>query len=206
MITRRIPLFPLNVVLFPGTVLPLHIFEPRYKRMIRDVMASEEPFGVVLSRENGMATTGCTASVRRVARNYDDGRMDILTLGESAYRIGELHKGNEYLEATVELLADDSQIGPAAVAKELITLFVDCHLLLHESPSSEIDMDDQSDALLSYRIASDLPLELDTLQELLETRAEAERRAKLVIRLNQLLPQLVQIQQMRSKAAVNRPN
>ena len=206
MTTRRIPLFPLNVVLFPGTVLPLHIFEPRYKRMIRDVMASDEPFGVVLSRENGMATTGCTATVRRVARNYDDGRMDVLTLGESAYRIGELHKGNEYLEATVELLPDDSQTGSPAVAKELITLFVDCHLLLHDSPSADIDMEDQADALLSYRIASDLPLELDTLQELLETRMEAERRTKLVNRLNQLLPQLVQIQQMRSKAVASRPN
>jgi Lon protease-like protein len=206
MTMRRIPLFPLNVVLFPGTLLPLHIFEPRYKRMIRDVMASEEPFGVVLSRENGMATTGCTATVRRVVRNYDDGRMDILTLGESAYRIGELHKENEYLEATVELLADDSQTGPPAVAKDLITLFVDCHLLLHESPSADINMDDLADALLSYRIASDLPLELETLQELLETRVEAERRTKLVTRLNQLLPQLVQIQQMRTKAAVNRPN
>jgi Lon protease-like protein len=206
MTMRRIPLFPLNVVLFPGTLLPLHIFEPRYKRMIRDVMASEEPFGVVLSRENGMATTGCTATVRRVVRNYDDGRMDILTLGESAYRIGELHKENEYLEATVELLADDSQTGPPAVAKDLITLFVDCHLLLHESPSADINMDDLADALLSYRIASDLPLELETLQELLETRVEAERRSKLVTRLNQLLPQLVQIQQMRSKAAANRPN
>jgi ATP-dependent Lon protease len=193
-------------VLFPGTLLPLHIFEPRYKRMIRDVMASEEPFGVVLSRENGMATTGCTATVRRVVRNYDDGRMDILTLGESAYRIGELHKENEYLEATVELLADDSQTGPSAVAKDLITLFVDCHLLLHESPSADINMDDLADALLSYRIASDLPLELETLQELLETRMEAERRGKLVTRLNQLLPQLVQIQQMRTKAAANRPN
>jgi len=206
MTMRRIPLFPLNVVLFPGTLLPLHIFEPRYKRMIRDVMASEEPFGVVLSRENGMATTGCTATVRRVVRNYDDGRMDILTLGESAYRIGELHKENEYLEATVELLADDSQTGPPAVAKDLITLFVDCHLLLHESPSADINMDDLTDALLSYRISSDLPLELETLQELLETRVEAERRTKLVTRLNQLLPQLVQIQQMRTKAAVNRPN
>jgi hypothetical protein len=67
-------------------------------------------------------------------------------------------------------------------------------------------MDDLADALLSYRIASDLPLELETLQELLETRVEAERRTKLVTRLNQLLPQLVQIQQMRTKAAVNRPN
>jgi ATP-dependent Lon protease len=206
MTTRRIPLFPLNVVLFPGTVLPLHIFEPRYKRMIRDVMASDEPFGVVLSRENGMATTGCTATVRRVARNYEDGRMDVLTLGESAYRIGELHKGNEYLEATVELLPDDSQTGSPTVAKELITLFVDCHLLLHDSPSADIDMEDLADALLSYRIASDLPLELDTLQELLETRMEAERRTKLVNRLNQLLPQLVQIQQMRSKAVASRPN
>ena len=202
MTTRHIPLFPLNVVLLPGMTLPLHIFEPRYKAMMKTVIEDEVPFGVVLSRENGIATVGCTALVRRVARTYPDGRMDVITVGQSAYRIRAVHKDKEYLEATVDLMTDDFQPGAAAPTAELLTLFTDCHLLLHGSPPADMDID-QSDGLLAYRIASELPLELETLQELLEIRAEAERRIRLISRLNQLLLQLVQIEQMRSKSMAN---
>jgi ATP-dependent Lon protease len=203
MTTQRIPLFPLNVVLLPGMTLPLHIFEQRYKRMMKTVIDDQALFGIVLSRENGIATVGCTAQVRRLARTYPDGRMDVITLGETAYRIEAVHKEKEYLEATVDLMADDFRPGSSAAAAELITLFTDCHLLLHGSPPGDVDIDDQTDGLLSYRIASELPLELETLQELLEVRAEAERRLKLISRLNQLLPQLVRIQQMRAKSMAN---
>lgn len=201
MTTERIPLFPLTVVLLPGMTLPLHIFEQRYKRMMKAVIDEEIPFGIVLARESGIATVGCTALVRRVARTYPDGRLDVITLGESAYRVRAVHKDKEYLEATVDMMLEDLQPGPAAAAEELITLFTDCHLLLHGSPPGEINIDDQADGLLAYRIASELPLELETLQELLEMRVEAERRVKLISRLNQLLPQLIQIQQIRSKSA-----
>ena len=203
MTTERIPLFPLAVVLLPGMTLPLHIFEQRYKRMMKTVIDEEIPFGVVLARENGIATVGCTALVRRLARTYPDGRMDVITLGESAYRVRAVHKDKEYLEATVDMMPEDLQPGPSATAEELITLFTDCHLLLHGSPPGEVNIDDQADGLLAYRIASELPLELETLQELLEMRVEAERRLKLIHRLNQLLPQLIQIQQIRSKSATS---
>lgn len=203
MTTELIPLFPLSVVLLPGMTLPLHIFEPRYKRMMKTVIDDEIPFGVVLARENGIATVGCTAVVRNVARTYPDGRMDIVTTGESACRVRAVHKDKEYLEATVELMKDDFEPGSPAAGAELLTLFTDCHLLIHGSPPGEIGIDDQADGLLAYRIASELPLELETLQELLEMRVEAERRLKLIGRLNQLLPQLIQIQQIRSKAAAN---
>lgn len=196
---RKIPLFPLTLVLFPGMTLPLHIFEPRYKRMIKDVVQDDEPFGIVLSRENGIANVGCTAAVRRVVRTYPDGRMDIIALGESAYHIRAIHKDKEYLEATVDLMPEQLQPGPTAQGKELLTLYTDCHLLLHGSPPGE--MEDAEDALLAYNVARELPLELEVLQELLEMRSEESRRAKLIHRLNQLLPQLIQIQQIRSKSA-----
>jgi Lon protease-like protein len=171
--------------------------------MMKTVIDEEIPFGVVLARENGIATVGCTALVRRLARTYPDGRMDLITLGESAYRVRAVHKDKEYLEATVDMMPEDLQPGPSGTAEELITLFTDCHLLLHGSPPGEVNIDDQADGLLAYRIASELPLELETLQELLEMRVEAERRLKLINRLNQLLPQLIQIQQIRSKSAMS---
>ena len=88
--TRRIPLFPLDVVLFPGRILPLHIFEPRYRLMIGLCVDDRAPFGVVLASNEGIATVGCTATILQVAKTYDDGRMDIVTLGESVYRIREV--------------------------------------------------------------------------------------------------------------------
>jgi hypothetical protein len=132
--------------------------------------------------------------------------MDIIALGESAYHIRAIHKDREYLEATVDIMPEELRPGSADQGKELLTLYTDCHLLLHGSPPGE--MDDEEDALLAYNIASELPLELEVLQELLEMRSEDGRRAKLIHRLNQLLPQLIQIQQIRSKSATggNFPN
>ena len=77
----RIPLFPLNLVLLPGNKLPLHIFEPRYKKMIRDSMDNRTPFGIVQAKEDGFSRVGCTAEVIHLLQTYDDGRMDIETVG-----------------------------------------------------------------------------------------------------------------------------
>ncbi|HMK38660.1 MAG TPA: LON peptidase substrate-binding domain-containing protein, partial [Bacteroidota bacterium] len=73
-----LPLFPLNVVLFPRSALPLHIFEERYKVLINECVERGTPFGVALAREKGMADVGCSAVVSSVTRRYDDGRMDIV--------------------------------------------------------------------------------------------------------------------------------
>src|SRR5579871_3645715 len=123
MATRRIPLFPLNVVLLPGTRLPLHIFEERYKLMIGRCIDQQTPFGIILAVRDGIAAIGCTAHVVRVAKTYDDGRMDILTAGQTAYRVQELHNDQPYLEGDVELLEDDPRPGPGSDATQLRTLF-----------------------------------------------------------------------------------
>jgi ATP-dependent Lon protease len=201
MTTRRIALFPLNVVLFPGNALPLHIFESRYKLMISEILNAQEPFGIILAREHEIATIGCTAVVDRVLRTYADGRIDLVTHGKAPYRVRAVHNDKAYLEGTVELLTEDPQPGLPGIAEELRTLFTDCHLLLHGTPPSSIE--EKPDASLAYRVAGELPLDVDVLQELLEMRVEVERQAKLIERLNHLLPQLVQIQQMRSKAVDN---
>src|SRR5271168_2923552 len=87
---ERIPLFPLNVVLFPGEQLPLHIFEPRYRRMVRECLDGKTPFGMLLSMPNGVVRVGCTAEILEVLKRYDDGRMDIVTAGRDPFRVLEL--------------------------------------------------------------------------------------------------------------------
>jgi len=199
--TQRIPLFPLDVVLLPGRLLPLHIFEPRYKLMIRECREAGAEFGVVLVRQEHMASVGCTAEIVQVLQTYDDGSMDIATLGRSACRIHDLHDEKPYLEGTIEILADDVRPGPAETAAELRALFDRCYRLLHSAspPAPEED----PGVPLSYRISGALPLDLEVLQELLELRVETERLALLAIRLKELLARWERLSRMRSKAAGN---
>ena len=86
-VSTPLPLFPLDVVLFPGTVLQLHIFEPRYQEMISECLAEQKTFGVVRSKEEGIAEIGCTAKIVKVAKKYPDGRMDILAEGKRRFEV-----------------------------------------------------------------------------------------------------------------------
>src|ERR1700675_741365 len=97
-----LPLFPLPVVLFPRTPLPLHIFEERYKEMIRDVLDSHAEFGVVLAGEKGIVNMGCTAIVDNVLKRYPDGRMDLLAVGRRRFEILQLDDEKSYLRGQVE--------------------------------------------------------------------------------------------------------
>src|SRR3954452_15477343 len=82
---RLLPLFPLSLVVFPRTRLPLHIFEERYKEMIGIAIREESEFGIVLAKDEGIVNAGCTVKVERVLHRYPDGRMDILTMGQRRF-------------------------------------------------------------------------------------------------------------------------
>ncbi len=117
---RTIPLFPLNVVLFPGGFLPLHIFEERYKLMIQRCLDDESEFGVVLIRSGvevgGNAephSVGTAAHIVNVKKE-DDGRMNIMVAGRERFRIDSVLLRQPYMEAVVEVLDDDSPGSPEA--------------------------------------------------------------------------------------------
>ena len=110
MTDSRIALFPLNVVLYPGATLPLHIFEPRYKLMINHCIAHNREFGVILAGDKGVATIGCTAAITQKLKDYDDGRMDILTQGRTIFRALNLLHEKDYHEALVEFLTDSDEL------------------------------------------------------------------------------------------------
>jgi Lon protease-like protein len=107
-----LPLFPLDMVLLPGTPLPLHIFEPRYKEMTAECLAGKRPFGVVRAKDEGIAEIGCTAEVLKVIKQYPDGRMDILTHGGRRFEIMEVNHDRSFLQAEVLYLQDDSEQAP----------------------------------------------------------------------------------------------
>jgi len=102
-----IPLFPLGLVLLPQMPLPLHIFEDRYKLMIGECLEKNREFGIVYFNGTDIQAIGCTASIQRVLKRYDDGRLDILTRGENRFEINEMVDHKPYLEAGVTFFDDE---------------------------------------------------------------------------------------------------
>jgi Lon protease-like protein len=197
----RIPLFPLEVVLFPGTPMPLHIFEPRYRTMIRRCLDEQIEFGIVLARQDGIAATGCTAEVSEVVKQYPDGRMDILTYGRTLFHIGEVLEEQPYYEAEVEFLENDLAPADTATQQKLLVLFDRCRELLFGGESRRPNL--ETDVPLSYQIACVLPMDLDSKQGLLEMLSEAERQTALLAHMTKWVPQLTQMNRVRKKAGGN---
>ena len=170
------PLFPLQAVLLPGAELPLHIFEDRYKEMIREVLTERIEFGVVLAAEKGLLNTGCTATIDKMLREYPDGRMDILTTGRRRFEILRLNEDRSYLQGTIEFFDDDDSAPPATDARQQA---IDAYNELQSlSSSGPLTASDSEDPQLSFRLARPVN-DLGTRQALLATRSEAERMRQL---------------------------
>jgi ATP-dependent Lon protease len=197
----RIPLFPLDIVLFPGQAMPLHIFEPRYREMTRHCLETLSAFGIVLAREGSLAQTGCTAMIVKILKKYDDGRSDILTAGQSAFRLLRTHDEKSYLEADVEYFEEDFTEMDPAVSTRLVELCNQCHQILYGEDAPRFETD--GGISLAYHVASELPVEVAIRQTLLEIRSEAQRQARLVAHLADWYPQLQNRDRVRGKAASN---
>lgn len=201
MASVRLPLFPLNVVLLPGADMPLHIFEPRYRQMVRECLEAKAPFGMLLAMPNGMAGTGCTAEILEVTNRYEDGRCDILTIGREPFRVVELFSNQPLLYGEVDFLEDRSMPVNSRISRELIELYETCHTLIFDDYPR--DLDDSAETELSYRVAAKLPMDLLWKQRILELRSEAERQERLVAYLREWAPHLQKVDVMRSRAAGN---
>lgn len=183
----KIPLFPLDVVLFPGAPLPLHIFEDRYKEMIGLCLEAQSSFGVVRAQRDGLAVIGCTARIMRVLHRYDDGRMDILCRGEQRFEIEMLENSRTFLEAQVDFFNDEEGQAPRHLRKECLALHFET-LELAGLATSEMPM--SLDGPISFLLASALPADLGFKQQLLNSRSDAERTEHLREFYNAILPKL----------------
>jgi uncharacterized protein len=186
-VTERLPIFPLGAVLFPGLVLPLHVFEERYRLLMRDLLAGEEPrrFGVVaieLGHEVGagaarrLAPIGCTAEVRDV-HEHDDGRFDIVTTGGARFRIEDTDDSLAYLRADVTLLPEDDGPGARKAVAPVAGQFRRYCERLVAHGAEVADLDDLPDepGPLSYLVAASLVLDRTDKQRLLQAEHAAAR-------------------------------
>src|ERR1041385_3784728 len=151
-----LPLFPLQVVLLPGSQLPLHIFEDRYKEMIGEVLRDKLEFGVVLANEKGIVDTGCTATIDRVLREYPDGRLDILTRGRRRFEVLLLNDERSFLRGTVEFFDDDDPDQAEPASPDLLrNVIAGYNELQSLASSNRLDPQGKADHRLSFRLAED---------------------------------------------------
>jgi ATP-dependent Lon protease len=203
---ERIPLFPLNVVLLPGADLPLHIFEPRYRQMVSRCLEDKSEFGMLLSLPKGIVRVGCTAEILEVVKRYDDGRMDILTIGRAPFRIVELFNAEAFsedslLEGQVDYLDDRERPAEARLQRELVELYEVCHTIVYGDYPRGIQGNVPEN--FSYLVAGTLPMDVMWKQQVLELRSEADREERLVTYLREWAPHLQKAEALRQRADGN---
>src|SRR3954468_7547752 len=179
-IVERFPLFPLGIVLLPTEIVPLHIFEDRYKLMIGECLESDGEFGIVWLSDNGLREVGCTAAVSRVLKELDDGRMNILVAGGRPFRL--LHRIDDmpYPAGDVEMLDDHAPGAPEAevVELELASEAHERYADLVEQVTDERPSADDLEDLDAYGMAATIEFDPAPKQELLELRSERDRLAQ----------------------------
>lgn len=193
---EAIPLFPLpEVVLFPGGWLPLHIFEPRYREMIADVLEKDSRFGVVMidPSTGGPASHGCSAVIVNCKR-LQDGRMNIMTVGQQRFRVIHANQEKPYLVGQVEWIDDDpTDKDLKGKASELREILKDVVKLSAKLADKTIEFPDDlpSDPLeLSYWVAGSvygLTEEQQSLLEMEDTEERLEREADILVMLRKEL-------------------
>ena len=194
-----LPLFPLELVLFPDTPLPLHIFEPRYKEMIGECLAQKIPFGVVRAVEKGLAEVGCTAEIIEVTKKYDDGRLDILTEGRRRFEVEQIDQDRAFLRAAVHYFDD----APAAVSPQQIARAAALQKELLALAGAQENAVETEHPQLSFQLAAALPLDLDFKQTLLGMRSEPERLNSVIEYYETLLPRMRRAVKARKTAGGN---
>lgn len=196
-----IALFPLELVLFPGQHLPLHIFEPRYKEMIGECLVQNLSFGVVRAGEDTIADVGCTAGISSLNRRYDDGRMDIEIVGQRRFEVVEVNQERAFLRASVLYQEDESAHTDSSAVRRVIDLHLEIVNLIGSNEQYASPLPDNPQ--LSYELAGSLPLDLDFKQALLRMRSEADRLTALTAFYEEVLPKLKRAAAVRRKAGGN---
>lgn len=189
----RLPIFPLAVALFPGNPLPLHIFEPRYRRMLADCLAGDRRFGITPVADNsdppGPGAVGCVAEVR-VNQELPDGRSNIVVVGGSRFQVSRLlEEGHPYLVAMVQAFEDEAATQPPAEDIEALRglalqYFAGLRELNDETPDELVLPEDP--VSLSFHVAGSIDCELNIKLRLLAERSTARRFQALLL----LLPVL----------------
>jgi Lon protease-like protein len=194
-----LPLFPLDLVLFPGVPLPLHIFEPRYKEMVAECIHNKTPFGMVRAKKDTLAEIGCSAAILSIVKKYPDGRMDIITEGRQRFEILQVNQERPFLQGEVGFFEDE----PSLVNKSDQATVVQLHEQLFQVLGQPPETDSPDNLLLSFRLTHELPVDLDFKQAMLEMKSESERISTLIEYYRATIPKVEKTLRVRDLASGN---
>jgi Lon protease-like protein len=175
---RDFPLFPLGLVALPTELVPLHIFEERYKTMIGDCLEQGSEFGIVWMSEEGLQTIGCACEITEVLERMEDGRLNILTRGTRAFRVLERQDGLAYPAGAIEYLDDRDE----DVDRDALATAHEVYAELVEQATDKRPEDEELAEMGAYEMAATVDFGLEAKQGLLDLRSE-NARLRLVTRL-----------------------
>ena len=177
-LTRDFPLFPLDVVALPTELIPLHIFEERYKTMIGRCIDDRSEFGIVWMADDGLRPVGCACEIAEIVERMEDGRINLIARGTRPFRIEERQDELPYPAGTVEFLEDRDEEADPELADAAHAAYAD---LVNEATDRTPDRT-EIDEMSAYQMAATVEFGLDAKQGLLDLRSEAAR-LRLVTRL-----------------------
>ena len=172
-LVRDFPLFPLGIVALPHEIVPLHIFEERYRTMIGECLERGSEFGIVWAADDGRRPVGCAMEIAEVLERADDGRMNILTRGTRPFRIVDEQDDLPYPAGTVEFLTDKDEQADAGTAESAHEAYNE----LVEQATDRTPDQEEIGRMTAYEMAATVDFGLDAKQGLLDLRSEAARLA-----------------------------
>ena len=200
--TNFIALFPLSIVVYPMEKLHLHIFEPRYKQLIRECFEQKKSFGVPTVMNNKLQDLGTLVEIREIVHEYENGEMDINTTGIKVFRTLEVIRqvpDKLYSGAIVNYPHNYMNDGDSRVMKTIVNGMREVHRLLNISK----DFKKTDDELSSYEVAHHVGLSLEEEYEFLGLMHERQRQEYLKRHLQKVLPMLMEMEQLKKKVKLN---
>ncbi len=199
--TNFIPIFPLGIVVYPDEHLNLHIFEPRYKQLIKDSYESKKPFGIPAVINNKLSEMGTLVQVVEISKTYDDGKMDIKTLGTDIFKILEIvHELPEKLyNGAIVTYPENISNGSSALMEKILFGIREIHKSLNISK----EFKKPDDQLWSYDVAHNAGLSIEDEYLLLELLQELQRQEFLKRHIAKVLPVMKEMDLLKQKIKLN---
>lgn len=199
--TNFIPIFPLSIIVFPGETLNLHIFEPRYKQLIKECFEAKKPFGIPAVVNKELMELGTLVEVTAIKNVYEDGKMDISTRGVKVFRMLESIREipDKLYSGAIVNYPEDEDNGNQLLMQKVISGIKELHQLLNVSK----DFKKPEDELKAFDVAHHMGLNLEEEYELLGLFHEAQRQEYLKRHLGKVIPMLTQMENLKDKVKLN---
>jgi Lon protease-like protein len=193
------PLFPLQLVALPSELVPLHIFEDRYKAMIARCENEPTEFGIVCVTGDGVAETGCACEIAEILERFDDGRVNLVARGTRPFTVNAMQDDFAYPAATVTFLEDTADLRVDEIWADTHAAYAE---LVRQATDREPDLDEIT-SMNAYEMAATVEFNLEAKQQLLEERSETARMEQLMRLLRAAVRKLDYMEKAQARAASN---